>query len=73
MTQCRAINRLSLRYFPLVFKAYRQGFFIVALVFIAIGTGGIKSNIGPFGAQQLEDRGFETVGRAELLELVGLY
>ena len=32
-------------------------FFIIALVFIAMGTGGIKSNIGPFGAQQLEDAG----------------
>ena len=42
-------------------QSWRQGYFAVALVFIAIGTGGIKSNIGPFGAQQLEDRGFDTV------------
>lgn len=34
---------------------------MVALVFIAVGMGGIKANIGPFGAQQLEDRGFDAV------------
>ena len=28
-----------------------------ALVAIAIGTGGIKANVGPFGAQQLDDLG----------------
>ena len=28
------------------------------IAMIAIGTGGIKANIGPFGAQQLEERGY---------------
>ena len=35
----------------------KQGFFMLALALIAIGTGGIKSNAGPFGAQQLADLG----------------
>ncbi|XP_071808235.1 solute carrier family 15 member 4-like [Asterias amurensis] len=35
----------------------KQGFFICGLTLIAIGTGGIKSNVGPFGAQQLDDLG----------------
>lgn len=35
----------------------KQGFFGVSLLLVAIGTGGIKSNVGPFGAQQLEDLG----------------
>ena len=35
----------------------KQGYFILALITIAIGTGGIKANIGPFGAQQLDDLG----------------
>ncbi|XP_033123110.1 solute carrier family 15 member 4-like [Anneissia japonica] len=35
----------------------QRGFYIFALSLIAVGTGGIKSNVGPFGAQQLEDLG----------------
>ncbi|XP_071952206.1 solute carrier family 15 member 4-like [Antedon mediterranea] len=35
----------------------QRGFYIFGLCLIAIGTGGIKSNVGPFGAQQLEDLG----------------
>ena len=35
----------------------KQGYFMFALVAIAIGTGGIKANVGPFGAQQLDDLG----------------
>lgn len=32
-------------------------YFGIALFLVAIGTGGIKSNVGPFGAQQLEELG----------------
>ncbi|KAL4232606.1 hypothetical protein ACF0H5_007296 [Mactra antiquata] len=35
----------------------RKSLFFLALVFIAIGTGGIKANVGPFGAQQVQDLG----------------
>ncbi|XP_038060271.1 solute carrier family 15 member 4-like [Patiria miniata] len=35
----------------------KRGFFLFSLAVIAIGTGGIKSNVGPFGAQQLDDLG----------------
>ncbi|XP_072051177.1 LOW QUALITY PROTEIN: solute carrier family 15 member 4-like [Amphiura filiformis] len=35
----------------------KQGYFMFALITIAIGTGGIKANVGPFGAQQLDDLG----------------
>ena len=35
----------------------QQGYFIVGLILVAIGTGGIKANVGPFGAQQMEDLG----------------
>ncbi|XP_052070570.1 solute carrier family 15 member 4-like [Mytilus californianus] len=39
----------------------RRGFFLTSLVLIAIGTGGIKSNVGPFGAQQVENLGPQAV------------
>ncbi|CAG2246363.1 PHT [Mytilus edulis] len=39
----------------------RRGFFISSLVLIAIGTGGIKANVGPFGAQQVENLGPQAV------------
>ncbi|XP_076446914.1 solute carrier family 15 member 4-like [Babylonia areolata] len=35
----------------------RRALFLSSLVFIAIGTGGIKANVGPFGAQQLQEQG----------------
>ena len=39
------------------FQSFQRAYFIIALVFIAVGTGGIKANVSPFGAQQLEDAG----------------
>jgi peptide/histidine transporter 3/4 len=39
------------------FQDTRRQLYIAGLVFIAIGTGGIKANVGPFGAQQLHDLG----------------
>ncbi|XP_071506265.1 solute carrier family 15 member 4-like [Diadema antillarum] len=42
-------------------NSQKQGFFIFALLAVAVGTGGIKSNVGPFGAQQMSDAGEEAV------------
>ncbi|XP_071829540.1 solute carrier family 15 member 4-like [Apostichopus japonicus] len=50
---------------PAISYEYEQGFegpaklayFAIALFLVAIGTGGIKANVGPFGAQQLEEFG----------------
>ncbi|RUS83662.1 hypothetical protein EGW08_008568 [Elysia chlorotica] len=39
----------------------RRVFYIGGLSLVAIGTGGIKSNVGPFGAQQVEDMGQDAV------------
>lgn len=39
----------------------RRYFFFFGLVFIAIGTGGIKANVGPFGAQQVSNLGPDAV------------
>ncbi|XP_064623127.1 solute carrier family 15 member 4-like [Lineus longissimus] len=35
----------------------KRGFFLFGLTLIAIGTAGIKANVSPFGAQQLESAG----------------
>ena len=43
------------------FQEARKAYFFTGLVFIAIGTGGIKANVGPFGAQQVDDLGSEAV------------
>jgi peptide/histidine transporter 3/4 len=42
-------------------KEARRYFFFAGLVFIAIGTGGIKANVGPFGAQQVDNLGPDAV------------
>ena len=39
----------------------QQAYFMISLVTIAIGTGGIKANVGPFGAQQLDDLGEDAI------------
>lgn len=35
----------------------RRGYFLFGLGLVALGTGGIKANVAPFGAQQLEGMG----------------
>ncbi|XP_046363079.2 solute carrier family 15 member 4-like [Haliotis rufescens] len=35
----------------------RRVYYYIALVCIAVGTGGIKATVGPFGAQQVEEYG----------------
>lgn len=37
--------------------ALRRFYFVFALVMIAFGTGGIKANVSPFGADQVEQEG----------------
>ncbi|CAG5134601.1 unnamed protein product, partial [Candidula unifasciata] len=39
----------------------KTGLFMAGLVFIAVGTGGIKANVGPFGAEQVGSLGKEAV------------
>ncbi|XP_014769777.1 solute carrier family 15 member 4 isoform X1 [Octopus bimaculoides] len=41
----------------------RRVYFILALTLIAIGTGGIKANVAPFGAQQIDSLGPKMVQR----------
>ena len=35
----------------------KEGFLAVSLIFIAIGTGGIKANVSPMGADQVKEEG----------------
>ena len=44
--------------FVVCFRVRSRGCNLFGIALIAVGTGGIKANIGPFGAQQLEDRGY---------------
>ncbi|XP_046584210.1 solute carrier family 15 member 4-like [Haliotis rubra] len=39
----------------------RRVYYYIALVCIAVGTGGIKATVGPFGAQQVEEYGKKAV------------
>ncbi|KAL5018767.1 hypothetical protein ScPMuIL_004489 [Solemya velum] len=40
---------------------WKMAFFLVGLALIIIGIGGMQSNLGPFGAQQVRDLGPSTV------------
>ncbi|CAL1546200.1 unnamed protein product [Lymnaea stagnalis] len=39
----------------------KRSFYLVGLLLLTLGTGGIKANISPFGAEQLESLGKEAV------------
>ncbi|XP_078366337.1 solute carrier family 15 member 4-like [Oculina patagonica] len=41
--------------------AIKEGFLAVSLILIAIATGGIKANVGPIGADQVQEEGPEMV------------
>ena len=36
---------------------FKRAFFISGLFLVAFGTGGIKANVSPFGAEQISNRG----------------
>ena len=38
-------------------ETWRVVYFAIALVMIAVGTGGIKANVSPFGADQVQNQG----------------
>ena len=37
--------------------AFKRAVYISGLFLVAIGTGGIKANVSPFGAEQISNRG----------------
>ena len=39
----------------------KEGFLGVSLILIAIGTGGIKANVSPMGADQVKEQGEQMV------------
>lgn len=41
--------------------SHKEGFLAVSLILISIGTGGIKANVSPMGADQVEEEGAEMV------------
>ena len=40
---------------------YREAFMVVSLFLISVGTGGIKSNVSPLGADQIESGGAQMI------------
>ena len=37
--------------------AFKRSVYIAGLFLVALGTGGIKANVSPFGAEQISNRG----------------
>ena len=44
-------------------KTFKRVIYICGLFFVAMGTGGIKANVSPFGAEQVFKKGPESVQR----------
>ena len=38
-------------------KVFKRTVYLIGLILVSIGTGGIKSNVSPFGAEQLSSLG----------------
>ncbi|XP_053384777.1 solute carrier family 15 member 4-like [Mercenaria mercenaria] len=57
---CSAVNYVSW-FGSEVATGVRRRLFFSGLVLVALGTGGIKANVGPFGAQQVAELGADAV------------
>ena len=55
------------------FQSTRKVYFFMALVFVGMGTGGIKTNVGPFGAEQIEQYGEAAVRSFFNWQVINMY
>ena len=46
--------------------AFKMAVYISGLTLVAFGTGGIKANVSPFGAEQISNRGPAAIQGADL-------
>ena len=47
-------------------RVFKRAVYISGLILVAIGTGGIKANVSPFGAEQISNRGPAAIQGADL-------